>query len=669
MSGGVRKMKNGFGEEEEEEEEWDADFLDQLIQVEEFALSSSAATQNPKNPNPNPIPFPSFQHHYPNAHSPPPQLSQNPTLHTLPQPPHNFKDQEIDRLKRELATASKQLFDLEQERNQLRNERNKKAEQIKFVYPHAAEKDTTTSSNLECGVPTFDNHGATMQFKHAKAADTETGYQINLATSSSKAIGVQTDKDGEFSNLDLNGNQPSQVNLSEMLLGIWGSASAQDMGRNLLSKLFMACPADFQLLFAHMSNDMTAKSGDSALAEDSSSAALQSLICSSNDYEAVKISQLYSVLTKISNGLLQLEALLEPLIDLCRLESVDILCSSLSILHVFLKQLLCSRRKLGERDSVKVEGAKSGNNIEDRGLFIVSDKDEPFASFRPFVKKELWCSDIGSPLSVNWVSLFELLHAIAVSKTQGHVRLKAISIMNVILLRTNAHSEREIFGQAAVFQSIAQFLKREAGSHVQKKALHLLYLLLNCPKLLSVFCSGHKEGDIAANDNNNASNCEGFSALLEGLVDCIACSGNNVKDIELRKRAVTMLAFLASSGKHGFEILVNYKLLGEKNFLILILQVLISEMNVEESVSSEPVECIKARSLLMREALILLNRVVSNPGYSSIVLQGLTASREMASLTIDIVSRLSQKDQKMRESEIVDLARLLKKRVFTYLGS
>lgn len=80
----------------------------------------------------------------------------------------------------------------------------------------------------------------------------------------------------------------------------------------------------------------------------------------------------------------------------------------------------------------------------------------------------------------------------------------------------------------------------------------------------------------------------------------------------------------------------------------------------------------------MREALILLNRLVSNPVYSASALQLLTKNRDMASLTIDISNRLSRKDQTsgqfdgmvrmMRESEIVDLARVFKKRVFTYMG-
>lgn len=69
---------------------------------------------------------------------------------------------------------------------------------------------------------------------------------------------------------------------------------------------------------------------------------------------------------------------------------------------------------------------------------------------------------------------------------------------------------------------------------------------------------------------------------------------------------------------------------------------------------------------------------MSSPSYSATVLRGLTTTRDMASLTIDFASRLSRKGKKneqqdsmvkhTRETEIVDLARLFKKRVLTYLG-
>ncbi|CAK9156393.1 unnamed protein product [Ilex paraguariensis] len=83
-------------------------------------------------------------------------------------------------------------------------------------------------------------------------------------------------------------------------------------------------------------------------------------------------------------------------------------------------------------------------------------------------------------------------------------------------------------------------------------------------------------------------------------------------------------------------------------------------------------------TLLIREALILLNRLASNPQYSTPVFRILTNSRDVASLTLDVANRLSRKGKwlwqsdkltrQIRESEIVDLARVFKKRVFTFLG-
>ncbi|KAL6310695.1 hypothetical protein AAG906_021809 [Vitis piasezkii] len=77
-----------------------------------------------------------------------------------------------------------------------------------------------------------------------------------------------------------------------------------------------------------------------------------------------------------------------------------------------------------------------------------------------------------------------------------------VSIMNVILMRSNAYLEREKFG-TLVLKSVSQLLRKEAGLCVQKQAMHLLYLLLNSPNLLVIFCSGCKEEMKGAEDENN----------------------------------------------------------------------------------------------------------------------------------------------------------------------
>ncbi|KAB5573817.1 hypothetical protein DKX38_001011 [Salix brachista] len=566
-------------------------------------------------------------------------------------------------------------------------------------------------SGRECGVPSKDAHGISQHSENAKPLEG----QIDIAYTS-KAIGVQTERSIDFTKVELNNDLPSHLGLSETLLGIWGSTNEQQLGRNLISKLFMACPTDFQVLFGCMSMNVSSKlQMDYLQDERSSHAALQYHMCSFPTSEAAKVSHLYSVLTKINNGVLQLEALYRSLLDFCDVTHVAILSSSLHILLVYLKQLLslgaqsggtifiicldvlisftCSDPNLDSmctllRDNIKIEGLRSEDSLEGQDLFRMISYDTSNAgcsslgikSIYPkhLCKKRCLNADISLPLSsVNWVLLFEMMLQIAASNTEECVILEAISIMNVILMSSNAQTETEKFGQSPVFESVAQLLRREAGLRVQKEALHLLFLLLNCSKLLSIFCSGCKEEEIAGSTNNkkNTSTPKGFSSIFVGLAECIACSGNSIQDIELRKRAIIMLAFLASSGKSSFEIMVSHKLHGETNFLMLILQVLVSEMNVKAS--AEPARSIKARTSLIREALILLNRLVSSSGYSAIVLRILTARRDMASLTIDVASRLSQEDQSLRpsdvnghvkESEIVELGQVFKKRVFAYLG-
>ncbi|XWS49317.1 hypothetical protein CRYUN_Cryun13aG0153300 [Craigia yunnanensis] len=84
-------------------------------------------------------------------------------------------------------------------------------------------------------------------------------------------------------------------------------------------------------------------------------------------------------------------------------------------------------------------------------------------------------------------------------------------------------------------------------------------------------------------------------------------------------------------------------------------------------------------TLLIRKVLILLDRLVSNPVHSANVLRLLTKQQGYGQFNVDVANRLSRKERKprqadsitkqMRESEIVDLRRIFKRRVSsTYLG-
>lgn len=67
------------------------------------------------------------------------------------------------------------------------------------------------------------------------------------------------------------------------------------------------------------------------------------------------------------------------------------------------------------------------------------------------------------------------------------------------------------------------------------------------------------------------------------------------QELKLCQNAVLLLAFLASSGKSGFEILVNHKLLQDANFLMLILQVLAAEVDAETTVNPKKPQLYKER--------------------------------------------------------------------------
>ncbi|KAL5794595.1 hypothetical protein ACOSP7_003189 [Xanthoceras sorbifolium] len=662
---------------EENVDEWDADFLEQLIQVEELALSS-LPPQPPLSHNLSLI-----------SYSPPRHLSQRTSPISHHSPSDNAKDLQIHRLKRELGRVSKQLVELEHECLQLKNERNKKEEVINFASSNNDKKDANVchlkpTTNLKDKVTAADLLGVSQEFQTAKALDEQISCQFNKASPRCKEIGIQTDL---LHHLDL----------SKKLQDIWGFPSDQTLGKNLISKLFVACSLEFHVLFGCMNVNT---SSNSLAVETSADIALQCHIHSYPSAEAAKLSQLYSMLTKIGNGMVQLEALIEPLLDLCGVENVAIVNRSLRILHVFLKHLLTLDRKAEARDNVMIEGHQSRNNIGDfhgansatNRLFCRRGDEASCAGCimlgirspeaDGLCKKAYWSSGRAAGLSyIDWVSIFELMNQIALRNTEEYVRSEAVSIMNMIVMSSYSYMDREKFGQPLVFDNISQLLRKEAGLHVQKVALHLLYLLLNCPKIFAALCSECEDGEnagAAIQSYKNPSANKAFIMILEGLADCIACSGNGVQDLELRRNAVVVLAFLASSGKCGFEGLVNHKLCREANFLMLILQVLVSEIDMEAAAHNVNADILRARTLLIREALILLNRLVSNPAYAAIVLQVLTSSRDMASLTIDVANRLSRKDQRMRksdsttrqmrESEVVDLGRVFRRRVFTYLG-
>lgn len=65
--------------------------------------------------------------------------------------------------------------------------------------------------------------------------------------------------------------------------------------------------------------------------------------------------------------------------------------------------------------------------------------------------------------------------------------------------------------------------------------------------------------------------------------------------MKLRRLSIKVLAFIASSGKSGFEVLVNPKISKGVSFLELIMQALALEMDGEAAESTEIAETSKER--------------------------------------------------------------------------
>ncbi|KAL3000064.1 hypothetical protein AAZX31_09G192300 [Glycine max] len=679
-------------------DDWEDALLEQLIQTEEQFVLTSTAPKPPPNPTsslssfslalppplppPPPPPPPSAV-----SFSPPREFSQRPTTSiTLDSPSptpisiSDNKDLEIDRLKRELEHATKQIANLEKERVKLKKERDKKEDQLKSISSRNEEENACTKFSKSKSIDKdFGTHALNC---HKISSKFQNGVSSNdlIVESTSKAKGVET---ATISHQEAQGALPlrddlsAYLDLSQKLLAIWGSPTDNKMGTNVISKLLVGCQRDFQVLFGCMNMSLPSEITRELLSDLSSSGvALHYLKDRFHTPEAAKISNLYLALTKIADGTDVLKTLIEPLLDLCGMENVVIVHSSLCVLHMVLKLLLELEKNVGRRDNVFIEGLCIGKGLADSGVKDGNIFNEEIGS-----RKECQSHQNSLQPRVNWIYLFEIMHQIAMKITEERVRVEVVSIMKLLFLQSNAYFERERFGQKIVFETISELLKKDAGLSVKKHALRLLYLVLNCPKLLAAFCCGCKERDdsSAMDDNDLALHFQNFKIILQGLSDCVASCRGGILELKVSRNAILVLAFLASSGQPGFEIFVGHKLSCRGvNYLMLILQLLVSEMDLEAGAHGQQPEIFRERTFLIRETLILLNRLVSSPSYSATVLHGLTTNRDMAGLTIDVASRLSQKGKKneqqdsmvnhIRETEIVDLARMFKKRVFTYFG-
>lgn len=344
---------------EENLEDWDTDFLEEAIKVEEQHLSSqyipTTTTSFDKPPRFEQSSSAAFVRNDIMSYSPPRELSQTTAAYSMPildrasngiglhssplRRSDNTKDREIERLKKELGRVSKQLTELEHECFELRKGRDKEQHKKSILFKNNEQDGNAENSkkaNMECA-PTAVHEKLQLECQNVKGydklqqecpnlkgSDNQLCTWIHKDNSSCQEIGVQTDL-------------PVRLDLSTKLQGIWSLIRDQNTGRTLISKLLVDCPTDFNILFGYARLSTSLKAVDTLAVENS--------LEKEHASEAAKASNFFCVVMKISNGMLQLEAMLEPLLDLCNANNDVIVHKSLCILHKLLNNLLALERR------------------------------------------------------------------------------------------------------------------------------------------------------------------------------------------------------------------------------------------------------------------------------------------------------------------------------------
>ncbi|XP_074264622.1 protein SENSITIVE TO UV 2 isoform X3 [Silene latifolia] len=697
---------------------FDESFLKEIEQLEELATSStqhhhrrrhhhqpphllpfkpsSSTVTSLTSPLPPPPPPPQLppQHYFPSPaaadfsdninYSPPRQLSQRFTNTTNPnvsnstnsitstrssRSPVTPPNPEIDLLKSELSRVSKQLSDLKDECSMLRKERDKK-EQHKF-----SSNTKTGSCAAEAPLMAHARIGISPKSENLNAVAGGGRIKVNIEQ---KSVGIQTDNGAESASPSISGTTSSFSGLPK-LLTIWSSSRTSH--RKFVAKLLETCATDFCALFGFLGLNMTSETVKECLTHKP----LLANIVDPHSTEVTRVSQLYFVLDKLSNDMVRINDFVDVLLDLCELKNALLVHMALRILRVAVNHLLSTERIRSRRDNAEVERCHSGSDshsVHDSevGMQDISVDKASTARFSPALKN-MHTVEHEVMTRIDWCRLFTSMCQTALTMSEERVKVEAVSIMNIILRGMDPYSERKQFGKRCVYEAVAGLLNKDAGLFCRNEVAHLVYLLLNY--ILTAFCKSCKEieGDInSAKDGTGNFTYQASCAILEGLANCISYPGHSLKlqELSLCRSAILVLAFLAS-GKSGLDIFLFHKLANGGNFLGSILQVLVWEIDAETLDSNPAPEISRERTLLMREALILLNRLVSHPVYATTVLQVLTSSRDIVSLAIDSATRLSKRNHRllnsdiitkqMRESEVGGLATLFKKRIVNFLGA
>ncbi|VAI42968.1 unnamed protein product [Triticum turgidum subsp. durum] len=582
----------------------------------------------------------------------------------LPRAAKEKESKSAEELKRELERTLKQMNDLKNEHVELKKGMKEKDLEIeaKEAEIHNLKKANVDISSKEmdidqpCHTPANEAlHARGSCWTSTKRVSLEESAHAELERNKSKDIktkGVQTDL--PLSSGHLERKKVLMNNISSNLCAIWGRPANSMLGRSLISKILASCSEEMLTLF------QSARLPDKCETSTEASSSMNNAI-----------SEVYDTIVKMNSDTIPIQTLLEALLNLCVVGNAVVVGRVLRILHSILQNLLTHGTRSNQRNNVSIETYVDNNiemerNNQEHSSALLNTPDQE--------EDGLHIGNMFLPCTF-WTPFFTGVLQIALKYSEEGIRVDALSIMILIVRTSDSKGEREKFGFISVMESLHQLLQKENALLVKKHSVHLLFLLLNCPVMLKMLCSGGKDGS----ELMETVGCENepqqaINSVLKDLSECLTCEATTSLELKLCRLVVNLLAYIASSGKLGYEVLLGSVTAHGASFLELTMEVLASQMECKVDFSTEVHELLNERYLLMREVLILLNRLASHAMFSKPTLEVLMGSKRCAGLTIDIAIRLPQRSKyPLRQlnpqmaNDLADLAQKFRSRVYGFL--
>lgn len=262
--------------------------------------------------------------------------------------------------------------------------------------------------------------------------------------------------------------------LSAELSTIWGSSFNGKLKRDLISKLFATCSEDICALFKSIGVETSV----STITEKKLLGNDKHLQQSPNQPDsAVKISKFCTKLIKMNKEMIPMDSLLEALSQLFVLD-ITIVHRSLHILKVILQMVSswdigCSKRK-------NIITAQSENS----NAMKLGNFGTKLSEAYTFVEDE---EDILNHMCISTslrIMIVKQMQKILQKNNDQLIQLEALSIIHLLTIGSDPFAERETIGLITI-KILPKLLHMDVGPHVQRQAVEILFLLLNCKLSLS----------------------------------------------------------------------------------------------------------------------------------------------------------------------------------------